>query len=218
MAQRSASDIYASLRGAGFGSAQAVVMTAVALAESGGSDTSLGDVGLENSTWGPSYGLFQVRTLKAQTGSGTDRDVSWLAASDANQAKAAYDISKQGSDFTPWTTYTRGTYQQFLGQAQAAAATSTAAGGGGAALTGATGPFPTWGPGWLPWNLPSDAGNAAYNAALGGARSIVIQALAVTLGLGLVGVGLVRAFTPQIRRAQAKGEQAAKVAAKVAVL
>lgn len=193
MATRSAGDIYADLTAQGFNPAQATVMTAIALAESSGNDTALGDVGLENTTWGPSYGLFQVRTLKSDTGKGTDRDVSWLSQSDANQAKAAFDISHGGADFSPWTTYTSGAYQKYLGQAQAAA--------GSTVTTAGSGPVPMIGPSWLPWNWPGAAVNAATAGTLGGIRSIVIEGLAVVFGVGLVGVGLARTFAPQIRQA-----------------
>ncbi|WP_279581687.1 hypothetical protein [Fodinicola feengrottensis] len=108
-------------RQAGFTDQGAVIMTAIAGAESGYDDADLGDVGLENETWGPSYGLFQVRTQKSATGTGGDRDQTWLAASDLNQAKAAYAISSGGTNFGPWTTYTSGKYQSFLSGAKAAA-------------------------------------------------------------------------------------------------
>src|SRR5262245_26484467 len=97
-------------------------MLAVGTAESGLDDTTIGDVALETNTWGPSFGMFQIRTLKADTGLGTDRDINALAASDAAQARAAYDISRHGTDFSAWTDYVNGAYQQYLGQAAAAGA------------------------------------------------------------------------------------------------
>ena len=89
MAKRTASDIYATLVAAGFSKSAAITMTAISLAESGGNPSILGDQGLQTSTWGPSYGLFQIRTLKADTGKGTDRDINALAKSDLRQAQAA---------------------------------------------------------------------------------------------------------------------------------
>jgi hypothetical protein len=219
VAKRSASEIFADARAAGFGVAQATIMTAIALAESGGDDTNLGDQNLEDGTWGPSFGLFQVRTLKAQTGSGQDRDVSWLAASDANQAAAAFDISGHGANFSPWTTYTRGTYQQFLPQAQAAAAAAGGPGGatpatpaGGGSSGGLGGPW------WLPWNLPGAAADAVAGSALSGTRFIVLEGVFAVLGLGLLGAGLARTFQPQIQRAKAAGEKKAAQAAKLATV
>ena len=114
---------YAYARAAGFDPAAATIMAAIDMAESGLNPAAIGDVALENSTWGPSVGLAQVRTLKAQTGTGKTRDITRLKDPAGNMA-AAYEISNHGKDFTPWTTYTRGTYRQFLGQASAAAAGS----------------------------------------------------------------------------------------------
>lgn len=121
MTKRSPEQVYALLRQAGFGPEAATTMTAIAGGESGWDDANLGDVSLQNATWGPSYGLFQIRTQKAATGTGGNRDQLWLAASDLNQAKAAYAISSGGTDFSPWTVFNTGKYQQFKSQAIAAA-------------------------------------------------------------------------------------------------
>jgi len=173
--------IYDELRAVGYSDAAAVVQTAIALAESGGDDTNLGDVGLETAQWGPSFGLYQIRTLKGETGSGSDRDVSWLAASDLNQAHGAYDISKHGTDFTPWSTYTSGAYSKFLPDARAAAA-----GAGAGVLAAAPGQV---GPDWAPWNWGS-----SLDAATARARDIALLGLFVVLGLALVGLGVSRAL------------------------
>lgn len=215
MAKLTAAQIYGQLRAAGYTMPAAIVQTAIDLAESGGDDRSLGDVGLEDSTWGPSYGYGQVRTLKGQTGTGQNRDINWLAASDANQAKAQYQISHGGQDFTPWTTFTSGKYQQFMGQAQAAAA----AYGDGTLQPVASGPFPTLpGPWWLPWNLPSTAGNAAVGNTLSGVRHVTVEGLFVVLGLGLLGVGVAVALRPTIKRTAGEVEHKAGQAAKVAAV
>lgn len=181
MAKRLPQDVYATLTATGWDPQAATLMTAIAGAESGYDDTELGDVNLENSTWGPSYGLFQIRTLRADTGRGTDRDITRLSASDQEQARAAWDISRGGTDFSPWSTYTSGAYQRFLGTAQ------TAAGGDG--------PAPTVGPDWAPWNWPSEA----VNGLLGGTRNLGLQLAAAGLGLGLVAVGLVLLAKPAVR-------------------
>lgn len=207
MAKRTPAEIYRTLTAAGFSPPRAVVMTAIALAESGGDDAALGDVGLEDNTWGPSFGLFQIRTLKAQTGTGADRDIATLTGNDAAQAKAAYDISTGGTVLTPWTVYNTGKYRDFLGQAQDAA---------GVNVTGVadqSGPVPQIGPWWLPWNLPGAAVNSATANTLGGIRSIVVEGLVVVLGVGLVGFGLARAFAPQIKKTANAAAQIGKVAA-----
>lgn len=182
MGSESPSQVYQDLLAAGFDSASAVIMTAIAGAESNYNTTDLGDVSLEDNTWGPSYGLYQVRTLKDETGHGSDRDISWLSASPTNQAKAAYDISKGGQDFTPWTTYVTGAYQTFLpGAAKAAGSGGSGSGGGGG--------WPTFGPSWLPWNLPSDIANSTQGI-ISSTGATIIEGLGVLLGVGLVGLGM----------------------------
>lgn len=203
MAKRTPGEVYAALVAAGFPPAQAVTMTAIAGAESGWRDDALGDVGLANATWGPSFGLFQIRTLKRDTGRGTDRDITALTGNLGAQARAAWEISRHGADFTPWTVYRTGRYRDFLGQAQAAA-------GGPASPGDPAGPFPTFGPGWLPWNWPSEAGNAAVGAALGGARHIGLETAGAVLGLALVAAGAAVALSPRIRGKIADGGRAVK--------
>lgn len=209
MAKLTASQLYGLNRAAGFSPAAAVTMTAVQLAESGGDDAALGDQSLQTNTWGPSFGFAQIRTMKGETGHGTDRDMNWLAGNDANQAKAAFDISHNGTDFTAWTEYTNGGFRQFMGQAEAAAA------GGGTAVTpaGNGGPFPVWGPSWLPWNWPSNAGNSVVNQGLSGARTIAVEAAFLGLGIGLLYVGAVRTFAPQIRKTVRAGVKGAEIGA-----
>ena len=188
MTTLSSSQVYQDLINAGFTPAAATTMTAIAQAESSLNDAARGDLGIQTSVWGPSYGLFQVRTLKQQTGTSGVRDINWLATSDTNQAKAAYDISKGGTDFSPWSTFTSGAYQKFLGTASAAGTTN--AQNAGFSLN------------------PVDW--------FSGAKNIVVEGLFVVLGIGLVGAGLVRAFKPQIDSAKQKAESGAKVAASVA--
>lgn len=77
---------------------------AIAMAESGGDPGAVGDVGLQNATWGPSLGLWQVRSLKAETGKGTVRDANRLT-DPAFNARAMYSISKGGKDWGPWSTW-----------------------------------------------------------------------------------------------------------------
>lgn len=121
MAKRTPEEIYAALITAGFPRASATTMTAVALGESGGDDAARGDLGLQTSTWGPSYGLFQIRTIKSETGTGSDRDISHLAGDIDAQAEAAYRISHKGTDFSPWTVFTTGKFQSYMSAAKGAA-------------------------------------------------------------------------------------------------
>lgn len=178
MAKRTASDIYATLVAAGFSKSSAITMTAIALAESGGDPTARGDLGLQTATWGPSYGLFQVRTLKAETGRGTDRDISALSSSDLRQAQAAYAISGKGLSFSPWSTYTNGSYRRFLDQAKAAA------NGDGQVLDGGTGE-----------GVGTSGGVSGWMTGVTSQmRDLTIEGVFVILGVGLVGVGVARSI------------------------
>lgn len=121
--------------GAGFSGSVAVTAVAIVLAESDGETGSVGDVNLQTGTWGPSIGLFQIRSLNAQKGTGGQRDA--LANVDpATNAKNAYAISSNGRSFAPWSTYKTGAYVKFLNRAQLAVANPgavSAASGGPAA-------------------------------------------------------------------------------------
>jgi hypothetical protein len=75
---------------------------AVATAESGRDPGKKGDIGLQNATWGPSVGLWQIRSLKAEKGKGTVRDETKLTDPVFN-AKAMVSISKSGADWSPWS-------------------------------------------------------------------------------------------------------------------
>lgn len=114
MATLSPAAIYALAVNAGLSPAAATTATAVALAESGGRTDAQGDIGLEDGTWGPSVGLWQIRSLKAQYGTGGPRDASRLSDPQFNAASMA-QISGTGGNFKPWTTFTKGTYKRFLG-------------------------------------------------------------------------------------------------------
>lgn len=121
MANLTMSQVYALALGAGFNTASATVATAIAQAESGLDPAAVGDVNLEDRTWGPSVGLWQIRSLKAASGTGTPRDATRLK-DPAFNAAAAYAVSGGGKDFRPWSTYSRGQYKNYLGAAQTAVA------------------------------------------------------------------------------------------------
>ncbi len=106
---------------AGLSAQQAVTATAIALAESGGNPTSQGDQGT-------SYGLWQIHwTVHPQF------DPSKLF-DPAYNAFAMAQLSGNGSNWTPWTTYNNGAYQQYLPTANQAV---MAAGGVGINTPGA---------------------------------------------------------------------------------
>lgn len=72
----------------------------------------IGDVELANATWGYSYGGFQIRSLRADKGTGRWRDEDQLLRPRFN-ARAAKAI-RQGSGWDAWSTYTSGMYKAYL--------------------------------------------------------------------------------------------------------
>lgn len=191
MAKRTPAQVYAALRAAGASDDAARILTEIAGAESGDNDTALGDVKLENGTWGPSYGAFQIRTVKGDTGKGTDRDISYLAGGLPAQAAAALKISSNGTDFTPWTTFNNGSY---LGQATNVNADIGAPAAGSPTSVSTAG-----------LSIPGVSG------VLGDVRSLVIEAGFALLGLALIGVAVAHLAGPAV-------ESAGKTAGKAAVL
>lgn len=94
----------------------AIIAVAIAKAESNFEETAVGDVHLQNETWGPSFGLWQVRSLKAEAGKGTTRDGTRLQEATFN-AKSMSTISRGGTYWTPWSVYKSGAYERHLGMA-----------------------------------------------------------------------------------------------------
>lgn len=110
---------------AGFRGDSLVTAVAIAGAESSYNPGAVGDVGLQNSKWGPSVGMWQNRTLKnPEQWSGVDRkrDINQIGGSGnlQNNANIAYDISKNGTNFRPWSTFTDGAYKKYLDGAKTA--------------------------------------------------------------------------------------------------
>ena len=94
---------------------------AISIAESGGRSNAKGDVHLQDSKWGPSIGLFQIRSLKDwKKYNDPYRDASRLYDPRYN-AEAAFKKSNQGKSFKAWTTYTSGSFVKHLGEADAMA-------------------------------------------------------------------------------------------------
>jgi hypothetical protein len=186
VAKRTAGEIYAAARQAGLSAPSAVIATAIALAESGGDDRVLGDTTIQGGGWGPSVGVFQIRTRTEQYGTGGDRDLLALQGNLARQAVAMRNISAGGTNWAPWTVYTRGTYQDFLGQAQSAAA------GAGADVTGVQ----TVGLG--------DTAQDIAGAAVDSARRLLVKLGAAGLGVVLIGVGVVLAVKQRLQTQSGK--------------
>jgi hypothetical protein len=107
---------YQAAQQAGFTGAALLIATAIAGAESAFDPTAVGDIDLQNEKWGPSVGLWQIRSLKnPQAYSYPDnlRDAAKLKDPIYN-AKAAYAISKSGTDFSPWSTFINSAYKGWL--------------------------------------------------------------------------------------------------------
>jgi len=96
---------------------------AVALAESGGRARAVGDENIQDKTYGPSIGPFQIRSLKDPKKfgeSGQWRDPKRLFDPSFN-IKAAWNISNQGKNWKAWSAYSNGSFSKFLDDAESAA-------------------------------------------------------------------------------------------------
>jgi Lysozyme like domain len=110
--------IYAYARGARFSPDESVIATAIALAESAGRPRAHNPHPPDDS-----YCLMQVNML-GQLGPARRATYRLRSNSDLYDPptcmRVAYGISAGGADWTPWTTYTRGTYLRFLPTARRA--------------------------------------------------------------------------------------------------
>lgn len=123
MATLTASQIAAYARGAGIKDPKAVrVAVAIALAESGGNPQAHNPNPPDDS-----YGLWQINMLGSM---GPARRRQWGLKSNAElynpavNAKAMFDLSNGGKNWTPWTTFTRGSYLAHLSEAAKGVATT----------------------------------------------------------------------------------------------
>ena len=107
-------------KGAGFSDNDAVIMAAIAMAESGGNSNAHNN---NRATGDNSYGLWQINMIdelgparRKQFGISNDEQLK----DPVTNAHAAR-IVKQESGFVSWTVYKNGRYKNFLGSAQKAA-------------------------------------------------------------------------------------------------
>jgi hypothetical protein len=110
---------------AGFRGDSLVTAVAIAAGESSYNSNALGDVGLQTAKWGPSQGLWQIRTLNNPSNYGypdTLRVADGRLYDPQTNAEAAYALSNGGKNFQPWSVYTSGKYQEFLENARTAVA------------------------------------------------------------------------------------------------
>jgi lysozyme-like protein len=101
---------------AGFRGEALRTAVAVALAESSGDTHAHNGVAPDNS-----YGLWQINMLGAMGPErreqfGIDHNAALFRP--AENAAAAYAVSGNGGDFGPWSTYTNGSYRQYLDEAR----------------------------------------------------------------------------------------------------
>jgi Lysozyme like domain len=173
---------------AGFRGTSLVTAVAVALAESGGrlNATNLNtDGSVDNGPW-------QVNTVHGQY------SASLLKSDPAYSAKAAFEISNQGRDFTPWVDYKNGRYKEFLPAAQGASKN----------LANPNLQLPATG------NPATPAG--LFSSPINGIRNVVLNGVFTLAGFGLIIGGVYVMFRPQIHSAASiarKGAAAAAVAA-----
>lgn len=190
MARLTAGEIYSDLTAAGYSPAAAVVQTAIALATSGGDLAYTAP-----STPGPAYGLYGIRVDPAATGSGSPRDVTYLAQGRTAQAQAAYRLTNSGADFTAFDAFRTGRHTQYLGQVRAAAGPDPRgpiSPGDGSAVTL---------PGGVPPAQPASNPLLPDGDQLAGKlRQILIVGAALSLGTTLLVLGAVRAVGPTLAR------------------
>jgi len=109
---------------------------AVALAESGGDPSARGDVTIQTAKWGPSIGLWQVRSLKpASLHLEPHRDGVALLDPSYN-ARSAFTISRGGQSFAAWSVLASGAAAAKLPAARMGVAQLNGAGAGSGATPG----------------------------------------------------------------------------------
>ena len=174
MATLTPAQIYTLAHQAGLSAGAATTATAIALAESGGRTDVQGDLKLQDATWGPSVGLWQIRSLKSQYGTGGPRDASRLTDPWFN-TKSMLSISGKGASWRPWSTWTNGSYKKYL---------SPASGGAADPAANAAGP-----------GFGTEAVTGVVDGALGdwakGASAIGLKVVAAGAAAALVIVGAV---------------------------
>jgi hypothetical protein len=106
------------LRLAGFPDDKVDVAQAIAMAESQGYADAVGDLTITSAIWGPSIGLFQIRSLKSPPAQNSPTDLwrwAWPLKQPFYNAQAALAISKGGTDWAAWSVWTSKSYEQYLG-------------------------------------------------------------------------------------------------------
>lgn len=195
------------VRQAGFPTSSLVTMVAIILGESGGDPDNVGDEDLVDGKWGPSIGLGQVRSLRAETGTGGPRDATRLT-DPAFNLRSALEISGGGTNFKPWSAFTSGRYRQYLARAWAAVA------GAPQTPTGARTPMPADLQGLAGIDLPGGGlVDKAVEPFLEGLRRITLVGVILAGGVALVAAGGWKLTAPVRETGKEMGQQVASVAA-----
>lgn len=98
---------------------QVKIAVAIARAESGLRPTAQGDTGIQTEKWGPSMGLWQIRSLKDKAGTNHPRDATQLLKPEFN-ARAMWIISAHGTYWQPWSVWNHKSYEKYLPEAEIA--------------------------------------------------------------------------------------------------
>lgn len=166
---------------AGFTGAGLATAEGVATAESGGNARAHNP---NAATGDNSYGLFQINMLGAM---GPARRAQYgLASNEAlfdplTNAKVAFSMSRGGTSWGPWTTFTSGKYRQFMGIDKGITNTPTGPGSGAASGGAATA---------TPAGLEIPGSVADIGKSL---KTLVIGGVAIYAGAALVLLGLNKA-------------------------
>lgn len=106
---------------------QADILSAISHAESGSQINCFGDDSNKyygkptnnGKHYGESYGLFQIRTILEDSNTGSCRDIERLRLNIAQQSICAYEISRSGTNYQPWSVFTttnpQRSYKRYLG-------------------------------------------------------------------------------------------------------
>lgn len=188
--------VYALARGTGLSHEQAITATAIQWAENDTHDTgAMGDLSLQDAKWGPSVGLWQIRSLKAQQGTGGTRDASRLT-DPAFNARSMFAESNGGRNWSPWSTYKDDAYVDHVAAVRKAVGDGTAGPAGSVqdvSDTGADGV--TVATGKSPFDIDLHLGplSGPLEGLIGAAGPLALAGLLLLGGVGLVVVGMYQA-------------------------
>lgn len=196
MAELTVPQVYALARGAGLDHERAVIATAISWAENDTHDPGrMGDLALQDATWGPSVGLWQIRSLKAQQGTGGTRDASRLTDPQFN-ARSMFAESNGGRNWRPWSTYTDGKYLRHIDAVRRAVGDGSGVPASGSDdVTNASTGGVSVSTGRSPFDIDLNLGplSGPVEGLIGAAGPLALGALLLLGGVGLVVVGMYQA-------------------------